>query len=155
MRAVDKDRERMVAAIHDLQSQVDALQSKSDVTAHSGEHENTRLVLAIRDLEAQVEDLNKRVVEEREQASKLAGEVDETNSALDEVRLGMEKEMELRKEAEQETQMLQKMFEDEVSQWRAKEVEWERERASLRENGYSSFLFSLQLHIHRKKVRNF
>jgi hypothetical protein len=144
MRNVDKDRERMIAAIHDLQSQVDLLQSKSE--SHSPDHENTRLVLAIRDLEAQVEDLTKRAADEREHASKLAGEVDETNSALGEVRYGLEKEMELRKEAERDNALLQKMFEDEVNQWRAKEAEWERERAELRERGYVDFYF-WSLHI--------
>ena len=147
MRNADRDRERMVSAIHDLQSQVDLLQSKSDASVRSSDHENTRMVLVIRDLEAQLEDLSRRASEEQEHASKLVGEVDETNCALDEVRSGLEKEMELRKEAERENALLQKMFEDEVNQWRAKEAQWERERTEIRENGLVPLFFPLWLSI--------
>lgn len=151
LRTVDKDRERMVAAIHDLQSQVDILQTRPDSTANS-DQERSRLVGTIRELQAQIEDLRIKYSEEHEHASKLVGEVDETNLALDEVRLGLEKEMELKRESEKENAVLQRMFEDEVNQWRAREAEWERERAELRENKYefrfsfsSPFLYSTLL----------
>ncbi len=68
--------------------------------------------------------------------SRLVSEVDETNAALDEVRQGLEREVELRKDGERENAELKKLFEEEVSQWREKEKEWELEREQLRENRY-------------------
>lgn len=138
LRTVDKDRERMVAAIHDLQSQVDNLQTRSDQQRPDqlSEQERNKLVGMIRELQAQVEDLRIKYAEEHEHASKLVGEVDETNLALDEVRLALEKEMDLKREGERENGVLQRMFEDEVNQWRAREAEWERERAELKESKY-------------------
>jgi hypothetical protein len=136
----DQERNNLLARVRDLQAQVATLQSKyaNSPTADA----------RIRDLQAQVDDMNKKYVDEHEYAAKLVSEVDETNSALDEVRSGLEREMELRKESENENKVLQNMFEDEVRQWRAKELEWERERADLKEQGYvfcSPFSLSLSL----------